>query len=410
MLAIVIGPESSGTRWIEETIGRHTKIDRVERRSFPHGPGGEAHWPTLESLDPTRSSPVFVCVRDRSVTKLSQHASGYHSERPEFFDYEQAVERIREQVSDWRGPVVFVSYETMCAFGPTYLRSVLIQADLDPDDFDYSELSIKDGNTRHIDQINKPATRAPSLFKINENPKIVAVLSCPRLGFTGFYRSLFDTLRSLRIEMIYCEGGSWCQQLTAGMQKAMDQGADYILTLDYDSVWETEDVRTLIGHMQSRPDIAALYPVQMCRHYNNIMCPQEGLEYDKPVVEKWAGHFGLTLIRSEAMRHMTKPWFWDIPDSDGEWKNTGDKNSKTDADISFWREMHLRGMKAAVATEVHLGHVELSVLWPCGDRPIVQLIRDYHKFGKPPHAHWDGKSPVGIHEEDLEADVSAAGA
>ena len=74
----------------------------------------------------------------------------------------------------------------------------------------------------------KPAAPAPT---------IRAVMTTPRLGFNDMWNSAATVLPRFNIDLVNVGGAFWDQSLTLGLQRALDEGCDYILALDYDGVF-----------------------------------------------------------------------------------------------------------------------------------------------------------------------------
>jgi hypothetical protein len=67
-------------------------------------------------------------------------------------------------------------------------------------------------------------------------------------------------------------------------------------------------------------------------------------------------HFGLTLIRTECLNDVKKPWFFSKPDENGKWDD-----NRLDEDIWFWHQWRLAGKNIYVAPNAKIGHLELIV-------------------------------------------------
>jgi hypothetical protein len=90
-------------------------------------------------------------------------------------------------------------------------------------------------------------------------------------------------------------------------------------------------------------------------------------------------HFGLTLIRTEAIKKMSKPWFHSVPSPEGDW-NEG----HVDDDIQFWRNFEAAGNSLHLANHVAIGHAELMVRWPDINLNVhYQSMTDYQQNGVP---------------------------
>lgn len=222
-------------------------------------------------------------------------------------------------------------------------------------------------------------------------PKVSAVMSMPRLAFSDNYFAAFQALAPLGITLRKHTGAYWGQCLTRVIEEALDEdGPEYILTLDYDSVFTRRDVQALLSAAVRHPLADAIAPLQASRKRDLPMftirgengknldkIPWEHLEAE--LVRVHTAHFGLTLIRVSALAHLVKPWFWDAPDTEGRW---GD--GRTDADISFWHGWEQAGLSLYLAPRVVVGHGEFMVRWPGRDlSAIYQHPSEFWKNGKP---------------------------
>ena len=197
--------------------------------------------------------------------------------------------------------------------------------------------------------------------------KIGAVMSTPRLGFTDNFFCVAGALTPHGISPIKVSGAFWGQCLTRAMETTIDQN-DWILTIDYDSVFNARTVEALMA-LALHSGVDAIAPLQVKREADAVMFAL-GNDVDskttvdddwfkKPVQIVETAHFGLTLIRTEALKRMPKPWFLAAPNEKGEWN--GDH---TDEDISYWRSWKKCGNTLGIATHVSIGHAELMITWP----------------------------------------------
>jgi SAM-dependent methyltransferase len=220
---------------------------------------------------------------------------------------------------------------------------------------------------------------------------VSAVMSVPRLGFLDNMFCSFEALPPLGIKLRRYTGAFWTQCIERVCEEALstDQ-SDAILTLDYDSIFSRRDASMLMQLMCCHPEADAIAAVQSGRGKelplftivggdgNNINgAPSSTFAPDLARVS--TAHFGLTLIRTEKLRALPKPWFQDVPAPDGSWND-----GKIDADINFWRKWDAAGNSLYLANRVPIGHLELQVLWPGQDmRMITQPISDWRASGKP---------------------------
>jgi hypothetical protein len=193
--------------------------------------------------------------------------------------------------------------------------------------------------------------------------KLGAYLTLPRYE-SVVCRSLIElALRQLKIELTTSQGVFWGQCMQRMFTKAVDDGIDWILSIDSDSLFTSEQLSLLMDTLASNPHIDALAALQ-CRRG----CPYpllttgelvDGLtvEVSNAPFKVTTAHFGLTLFRVDALREVPKPWFCPKPDDNGEW---GDE--RMDDDIFFWHQWRLAGKNIYVAPQVSIGHMEETVV------------------------------------------------
>lgn len=222
-------------------------------------------------------------------------------------------------------------------------------------------------------------------------PKVSAVTSVPRLGFTQMRTCIQQALWPLGIPVRDVEGAYWGQCLTRGIEIALtEDDPEWVLTVDYDSVFDRHDVESLLSAAARHPEADAIAAVQAHRYDPRQLFVLLG-DDGKPSGEVEMGrlrdellpaataHFGLTLLRAEALRRLPHPWFHGTPGADGRW---GD--DRLDDDVGFWRRFRAAGLHAYIATRVAIGHLELTVRWPDRQLGVMhQAPKDYQAKGKP---------------------------
>lgn len=232
-------------------------------------------------------------------------------------------------------------------------------------------------------------TERGAAFDIPDKPKVHGVLATNRVGFTDFWIGVAETVKSLNMPVQTLQGCYPEQGWETCAATAIKAGADYILFMDYDTVFTAADAGELLRIMQSRPDIAALFACQASRHDDKILCDDTTLGYEGEITERTHGHLGLTLVRAAALKRCPQPWFMGIPGKSGGW----DDPTRIDADIAFWRLLRMNGLQAAQANRVVVGHLDLSVLWPTNSGNRFQRFKDYRKQGKPGWAGFSAAAP-----------------
>lgn len=217
----------------------------------------------------------------------------------------------------------------------------------------------------------------------------VAVMSVPRLTFVDNFRCATDVLGKLGIELFATGGAFWHKAMTQGIQKALDNGAKRILAIDYDSIFDQTAVEDL-HYLMNESTADAICAAQCQRGKNRLLAcvadeqgnyrPQTTrADYDGELTRLLSGHFGLTLLRADAFADLRKPWFFTIPDEQGEW---GEKSH--DADMQFWVSWREQGKSVYQANHVACGHAELMITWPDdGFHAMHQYPDEFHKSGPP---------------------------
>jgi SAM-dependent methyltransferase len=223
-------------------------------------------------------------------------------------------------------------------------------------------------------------------------PKVSAVISLPRYGPTKYFNALYQALVPLGIPIEMQWGAFWEHRLTNAMENAIEAGAEYILTLDYDSPPSSEDIRALITLMDAHPEADAIAPVQIKREENTALFRPVNADgsyktgdvpltdFDGDLTEVGWAHFGLTLIRVSALKKMKKPWFLGVPDEKGGWSDHA-----THPDIFFWNNLRASGGKLFIANHVAIPHMQDIAVHVNQDLngAVFQYMGDFQRNGKP---------------------------
>ncbi|HEX6828796.1 MAG TPA: hypothetical protein VF104_07440 [Burkholderiales bacterium] len=221
-------------------------------------------------------------------------------------------------------------------------------------------------------------------------PATAAVMSVPRLGFMDNFFSAVDMIARLRIPLRKTTGAFWGQCLTRSIEEALEGGAEWILALDYDSVFSSDTVEALLATAIAHPEADALVPVQMGRRSKHPLLTIQGAEgrnqvevdrtlFDRTLVPITTGHFGLTLLRASRLAALPRPWFVGTPDAEGRWSE-----GRVDDDIHFWKQWRAAGFNIHCAPRCVVGHAELQVIWPSRElSPLYQYASDFWTDGEP---------------------------
>lgn len=226
-----------------------------------------------------------------------------------------------------------------------------------------------------------------------EKPVVTCILSQPRFTFTGHETRMIELARRCDYNVQPCMGAFWERDMNAAIIDAIRKtDPDYLFFSDYDSVFEVEDYRMLLEAIQSDPTMAAIGSVQMSRHNDEPLVFEQGRDYSGDVCRVDFQHFGLTIIRREALEelHLTNdgPMFWSIPGRNAQGKWDWEEWSRSDGDITFWRNLKLLGFKVCQHNKVCIGHIIQAIKYPRDKGRGVQLqpIENYWRYGKPKDA------------------------
>lgn len=229
--------------------------------------------------------------------------------------------------------------------------------------------------------LNRPDSKLQIELPPEERPvKIAVVATVPRLGFNDVWHCTLLALQRLQLHVQLVFGVFWDQCLSRGIQEALDAGAETIVTLDYDTVFDSRQLEELLTLHADNTEFDVVVPVQVRRESDAVLFKSGAdTNFRKPLTEIETGHFGLTVFDANVFRRMPKPWFQGVPNRAGEW---GD--GRTDPDIFFWQQLAKAGLKVASANDVHIGHLELCVSWPDVNFQVFrQSISDFRKSGRP---------------------------
>lgn len=208
---------------------------------------------------------------------------------------------------------------------------------------------------------------------VEHDVKVAAAMSMPRLAFTDNYFCTFSAFSPHGITVTKGTGAFWDQtmsRLLTDLTKE-ESGNQFIFCIDYDSVYEPDCVTRLMAAMLIS-GVDALAPLQMKRDDKVLMFTPPGLSgkgqqevnlpaewWEAPAQPVDTAHFGLTVIRTSALRRMPKPWFLGVPNEENDWGEF-----RKDPDIFFWEKFREAGNTVAVCPQVAIGHAELVITWP----------------------------------------------
>lgn len=190
--------------------------------------------------------------------------------------------------------------------------------------------------------------------------KVTAIMSVPRVGWNDAYSCIIEALHPLRIPITQFNGVFWGQCMQRAFEEAIHNGCDWLLTIDYDSMFTKYDVDRLIGALGNNPDIDAIAALQ-CRRGDDdsplmTIKGQGSVKTDGSPFRVDTAHFGLTLIRLAAMADIPKPWFASRPTEAGDWGE-----GRLDDDVWFWHQWKEQGKTVYIHPECRIGHLQVMV-------------------------------------------------
>lgn len=260
-----------------------------------------------------------------------------------------------------------------CGFSRETLSSLMRQCGLRRVREWYSSIE-NDGSSLPV-SLNLEGTKGLTATFKHPMPKVHAIVTLPRLAFTSNMFCSLGTAQLLGIPFRKLEGAYWEQCIERCITDLLDDvpDLDYVMTMDYDSVFRPQDVATLIDLAVEHPEADAIAPVQVRRASGGIMAWLMGPDgkpiptdtnltkdhYKGDLLRAYTAHFGLTLLKAEKFKKLPRPWFRSIPDARGEWGP-----AHIDADIAFWQQWHSAGNTLYLAPRVPIGHTQVVVSWP----------------------------------------------
>lgn len=187
-----------------------------------------------------------------------------------------------------------------------------------------------------------------------ETPRIIACMSLPRVGWNDAWGSVHSALMPWSIPILNHSSVFWAEGLSRVFQMAMDEGADWLLAIDYDSLFTRRNVAMLIEAMKLNPALDAIATLQARREHHTPLGSVKDESCTGRLLKAESAHFGLTMLRVDALRRIEKPWLMNIPNKEGEW---GD--GRCDADLWFWNQWRKAGNTVAIDMQNRIGHLEV---------------------------------------------------
>lgn len=221
-------------------------------------------------------------------------------------------------------------------------------------------------------------------MELNTKPMtVVALMTAPRYELVWARNIIQHSLRRLGINLRVSEGVFYGQCMQRMLEELCETDIEVALTIDFDSVFTSEDVMRLFSDLATYEEIDAVAALQAKRGRSEpLLCPIESdgkIETKGEPFQVRTAHFGLTAIRLDSLRDLPKPWFWSTPDKDGGWET-----NKLDDDIYFWRNWERGGRTIFVDPEVRIGHVvEMVASYGADMQPRFQYTSEWREENIP---------------------------
>lgn len=188
--------------------------------------------------------------------------------------------------------------------------------------------------------------------------KVGAVMTAPRYECVWARNSIESGFRSLGIPLTVSGGPFYGQCMQTSLESAVEKGLEYVITVDFDSIFTADHVQRLLNIISQEDAIDALAAAQPMRGNGRLMSSHgTGTAVDVtwsgyPLLVKFA-HFGLTVLDVSKLPDVPKPWFASEPNENGSWCG-----KKTDDDVWFWKQWSAAGNTLYMDPGCRIGHLE----------------------------------------------------
>ena len=199
--------------------------------------------------------------------------------------------------------------------------------------------------------------------------RIVSVMSVPMCGWNPHWECHHAALRPLGlVKQITTYGAWWDHGICNAFEDILDYQVpvDWVLTMDYDSMFTADQVSRLCRTFGENPHIDALSCLQPRRGgFNEEETPlmtveaksDTVIEFTDQPIKAATAHFGLTLFRVESIRKMPRPMMIHRPDPNGSYRT----KARLDPDMYFWHKWNECGNTLYVDPLVSIGHLQAMV-------------------------------------------------
>lgn len=221
---------------------------------------------------------------------------------------------------------------------------------------------------------------------MNQELKVAAFMTAPRHEAV-WPRNIIDAaLKNAGVPLVVSGGVFYGQCMQRMFEQAIESGIELAITVDFDSVFTSNNVTELMTRAMASEHIDALAALQSRRGMPYPLLTNgedRRIDFDGEPLEVTTAHFGLTAIKLDRLKDIPKPWFWSTPNENGEWDD-----GKIDEDIYFWHKWRENGRTVYVDGNVAIGHMEEMVAEfdENGKHRFTYQNDWYHKNMKAPKA------------------------
>lgn len=238
--------------------------------------------------------------------------------------------------------------------------------------------------SRYPFSINLEGFKMPSAVEARRGLNVAAVLSSGRISHTTTQATVGAVCQQLHIPLCRVTSAYFEKSLERTFDDLIEQGYEWALCIDGDSVFTAADVARLCIYAKRLPDAGAFIPMQAKRGGKGLLVSVDSEDSASEMgtadlVPAVQGHFGLTLVNLKRVAELPRPWFHHQPDADGRWSD-----GAVDADIVFWRSLHKSGAPLWCANRIQVGHIEEVIAWTGRDNQThYQQVTEWAMQGRP---------------------------
>ena len=202
--------------------------------------------------------------------------------------------------------------------------------------------------------------------------RVACLYTAPRYENVLCRNMIEKAIAELGLRLTVSQGVFYGQCMQMMMEKLVDQ-CDVFLTIDGDSLFTGANIHQLLSVLKDDETVDAVASMQARRGagealFTSVQSGDCQVDLAKPLKVRTA-HFGLTALRTSALKKVEKPWFWSKPNDEGGWERL---TSKIDDDIWFWRQWEKAGNTLVVDLNCQIGHLEEMVsVWDYVDNRMI---------------------------------------